>query len=643
MDAVFSGVFSAALVILCLLCNGAAAQTTPTVTLQADKTTAKAGDVITFTATLTSDGHKLTRGIVRLCDASAIAKSCVGFRKFGEMPVVSSGLAEGTATFRLRPPPAMKHQYKALFLPMPNGNPAYGSATSSPVSVTIGGHKTITTLDKPSGTVGAYTLTAHVTGFGTQALIGGSVSFLDTTNGDAELAGADVLGSTASLTFPSVPAPQSWPSSESGIVADIKEDGFPDLVSDNVTSANTGTANFLINDGTGNFSYSSFTTWPVANSGSNYGNMVIGDFDADGHLDYLNWNENYSGTKSVEVVLNVYKGHGDGTFDAAPIVSNVTVYLPGNYLGAFPYRYVESGDLNGDGVLDVFLNLPAYKNDETIEGFFTFTGLGNGTFTEGQSVATIFDTQPYRDPISRCQVALNDFNNDGKLDFLLGGFSSSSRASNFEPPDLLFFYPGDGYGGFGPFTTIQPSAEYNGTCLHIDDFDDNGTLDLATGAGNALFLLNGDGAGGFSQIGDPLPLSVAPVHVKVGDFNGDSQRDFIVSNSNHADIGLGTGAWQFDQQTVTVGSAKGYVWVADYDGDGASDSVTGGMGGWPWGGSASVQLIQAVVKGEATASGVNVPGTGIHEVKAQYDGTRQYEASGSSPQPLTAGNGGARQ
>ncbi|PYE89742.1 FG-GAP-like repeat-containing protein [Phyllobacterium leguminum] len=642
MPAIFSGLnrFSAALVVLWLLCGGAVAQTIPTVTLQADKTTANAGDVVIFTATVTSDGSKLPRGIVRLCEASPIAKTCEGFRKFGEMPVVASGPAQGTATFRLRPPPAMKHQYKAELLPMPNGNPAYGSATSPTISVTVGGHKTITTLDKPSGTVGDYTLTAHVTGFGTQAFIGGSVSFLDASNGDAELKSADVLGSTASLTFPSAPAPQSWPTSESGIVADIKEDGFPDLVSDMIGSDTTGTANFLINDGQGNFSYSSFPT-PAPDS-TDYANMVIGDFDADGHVDYINWQLNYGGANTVEVLLYLWKGNGDGTFGTNPIESKITVYLPGNYLGASPYRHIDSGDLNNDGVLDVFLSLQAYKTDQTIIKFYTFTGSGNGTFTEGQSIVTSFNTQPYRDPISRCQVVLNDFNNDGNLDFLLAGFSSLSRASNSEPPDLLFFYPGNGIGGFNPFTTIKPSPEYIGRCLHSDDFDDDGKLDVATGAGKALFLLKGNGGGGFSQVGDPLPLSITPYHVKVGDFNGDNQRDFIVSNNNQADIGLGTSAWQFDQQTVPVGSAGGYVWVADYNGDGASDFVTGIII-WSWGGTGSVQLTRAVVEGEASAGDVYVPGTGTHEVEARYDGTRQYAGSISSTQPLTAGRSGPSQ
>ena len=142
---------------------GAHAIETPTVTLTPSSTAVNAGDVVTFTATVTAAGNtKVTRGVVRLCDATA--PSCTGLRRFGEAPLVHSGGAPGTATFRLRPPPGTR-QYKAMFLATPNATPAYNSNQSltAQVTVTVADHPTAVSLAPPTGGVGNYTLNATVT------------------------------------------------------------------------------------------------------------------------------------------------------------------------------------------------------------------------------------------------------------------------------------------------------------------------------------------------------------------------------------------------------------------------------------------------------------------------------------------------
>src|SRR5215467_4758544 len=130
-------------------------------------------------------------------------------------------------------------------------------------------------------------------------------------------------------------------------------------------------------------------SYPVGTSPSV---IVIGDFNGDGKPDLAAGN---AGTNDVSILLN----NGDGTFKTA--VNSAS--------GASPQDMV-AGDFNGDGRLDLVVLCQAGKS--TPGGVFLLLGKGDGTFQAPVAIAA--NTSP-------TSIAVADFNEDKKLDLLIGG------------------------------------------------------------------------------------------------------------------------------------------------------------------------------------------------------------------------------
>jgi hypothetical protein len=114
-------------------------------------------------------------------------------------------------------------------------------------------------------------------------------------------------------------------------VADVNEDGKPDLL---VANSGSGTVGVLLGNGDG-----TFQTVVTYGSGGSALSVAVADVNGDGNPDLL-----IAGEESINASVNMLLGNGDGTFQTA-----VNFYA-GGYNSAVS---VDAEDVNGDGKPDV--------------------------------------------------------------------------------------------------------------------------------------------------------------------------------------------------------------------------------------------------------------------------------------------------
>ena len=265
-----------------------------------------------------------------------------------------------------------------------------------------------------------------------------------------------------------------------------------------------------LGNGTGDF------TWIVGLSSTvdptlGYLQPVQADFNGDGKQDLL-----IAGTdNSLAVALS----NGDGTFQT-PVPLNLPILN-------CPLNYAATGDVNGDGKIDVAV---AYGGDSNCGGSGSmasgyFVALGNGDGTFQTPVFTAQGNELY-------SATLADINMDGNLDLILDDAPFQAVGSF-----AIYLLLGNGNGTFGAPTTA--SSDYLISQVIAGDYNNDGKPDLIlfsegeqsdgdplTTAGILLLPGNGDGTfGAPSQIGTGNYFLTGAL----ADVNGDGLPDLLVS------------------------------------------------------------------------------------------------------------------
>jgi hypothetical protein len=349
--------------------------------------------------------------------------------------------------------------------------------------------------------------------------------------------------------------------------ADLNGDGNGDLVITNTSVANAGGAvTVLLGNDDGTFQMG--VTYPTTGTGTDA--VVIDDFNGDGKLDLATISDTAQPTQQISILA----GKGDGTFAAAqnfaaPTLAGYTTSTPasglisgdfrnsgkkdlvlsngaellGNGDGtftaaanpAFPYFATgspvnfASGDVNNDGKLDVVVSLGAILQ--------IYIGKGDGTFTAGNSYATIGSTG---------YVAIDDLDGDGNQDIYIGLGDAGVYVGDSYDPNLSYALMGHGDGTFAGAPAIQPHAGsanailngYSGT--NMGDVNGDGYPDLIVpGSSNSYYVLLGSSAGNFnfgSSIQVPASITlfgktvtgaVPSSYAAVADVNGDGKADLV--------------------------------------------------------------------------------------------------------------------
>jgi hypothetical protein len=292
---------------------------------------------------------------------------------------------------------------------------------------------------------------------------------------------------------------------------------------------------------------------PFAVSGDP-GNVVIADMNKDGKQDLI-----VAGGKSRSI--SVLMGQGGGRFGAPLAAAVSTPESPGE---------METGDLNGDGKLDlVFVTHDSY-------GVTILLSDGKG----GLRIApnSPFVMKDGRHPHTH-GLMVGDLNGDGKLDL-----ATVNNADN----DISVAF-GDGSGNFtrAPSTFAVGPSPYPAT---LGDVNNDGRLDIvatssATGPqraqqlpfSRALTLLLNDGHGSFRA--SQLPLRTGqPWYAAIGDVNGDHQADLVATHHDQSELTvlLGDGKGGFNETSASpfnFGRSVFSIALADMDRDGKRDVI----------------------------------------------------------------------
>jgi hypothetical protein len=175
-------------------------------------------------------------------------------------------------------------------------------------------------------------------------------------------------------------------------------------------------------------------------------------------------------------------------------------------------------------------------------------------------------------------IATGDFNNDGKLDYVVASMNSSATAT---------IMLGNGDGTFTAGATYSAGDYPDGAV--VADLNGDGNLDIAfsNSAANGVTILLGNGDGTFSSAASPAVGYAASI--AAGDFNGDGIPDLAVSNNGYdyaVTILLGNG-----DGTFTAGASVSVpqwsvipqgILAMDFNGDGKADlAVTSSDGYTP--------------------------------------------------------------
>ncbi len=286
---------------------------------------------------------------------------------------------------------------------------------------------------------------------------------------------------------------------------------------------------------------------------------------------------------------------GQKLFEAFDVgyTHNELDYLDYNVQNLIPMRLSQMGpalavgDVNGDGLEDVFVGGPVFKN-----GRFLIQKTG-GEFMNADLLPAIDSANKISEDIG---VLLFDAEGDGDNDLYVvsGGNERLNKPGQFK--DRL--YVNDGKGNFTENTQALPNLESAGSCVRAADYDGDGDLDLFVSGRNvphqypkptSSYILRNESSKGSPRFVE-ISSSIAGDLIDIGlvcdalwtDFDNDGDPDLILAGDFMEITVFRNDKGKFSKLKDTGLEGMKGMWNslqgADFDLDGDIDYIAGNLG-----------------------------------------------------------------
>ena len=280
-----------------------------------------------------------------------------------------------------------------------------------------------------------------------------------------------------------------------------------------------------------------FASGPSYEVGESPGQLLIGDFNGDGHVDIATGNTT---TLDVSILLN----KGDGTFFDQQRMAT----------GFYPFRWV-SGNFNGDAFDDVAV---LHSNSQLA----VLTSNGDGTFEQVSGLPQL-GTTGY-------SLAAADFDEDGTDDLITTYHDRPIWFPTGVDLAEVLLCQGDGTFQRGAQEWANGRPEY----VSVAHLDDDGLLDAIVSnrtSPTSVTLMFGKWRFGYEFDLQTFRISGNLSFTDAGDFNGDGLTDVVFGTGKGPHVILATGDRTFQSPTQMMHGGGGPWGAADVNGDGKDD------------------------------------------------------------------------